>query len=351
VSFDELRALYPSWPILAACCGLLFGIVRLYQVRHGQPLLPPQRWRAVPWTGLQVLFVSLVVLLFWPVYLDSVLSRVGFFEWVYGPGFPAGPPGADATPVEQAAWDMARHQHGAWAAAVAWPLQVATIVVVLHWLSGARSFQFGLTTHRLAGDLGLGCLAWLAVIPVVYVVALVSENSYERWAGAPPKPHPLTELLANNPGPLEWARDTFLALIAAPVLEELLFRGVLQRWMNNRARAAWIGVGAALAVAAAEAPTDPWWLRLGPPVFILLLVPPFVLLGRLRRRRRQTWQGIYASALLFAAAHSGVWPTPIPLFVLGLALGWLAWRTQSLTAPIVLHVLFNGLTILTFALG
>src|SRR5205823_5542904 len=32
-----------------------------------------------------------------------------------------------------------------------------------------------------------------------------------------------------------------------------------------------------------------------------------------------------------------------PLFVLALGLGWLAWRTQSLIGPMVLHSLFNGI--------
>jgi membrane protease YdiL (CAAX protease family) len=48
--------------------------------------------------------------------------------------------------------------------------------------------------------------------------------------------------------------------------------------------------------------------------------------------------------VLFAAVHSRVWPTPIALFVLGLALGWLAYRTQSLISSIVLHSLFNSVT-------
>ena len=39
---------------------------------------------------------------------------------------------------------------------------------------------------------------------------------------------------------------------------------------------------------------------------------------------------IYGTSLLFAAMHSGVWPSPIALFVLGLGLGWLAYRTRSL---------------------
>lgn len=57
---------------------------------------------------------------------------------------------------------------------------------------------------------------------------------------------------------------------------------------------------------------------------------------------------VFGTALLFGMLHVGVWPTPIPLFVLGLGLGWLAWRTQSLVGPIVLHALFNAVGSLRF---
>jgi membrane protease YdiL (CAAX protease family) len=46
--------------------------------------------------------------------------------------------------------------------------------------------------------------------------------------------------------------------------------------------------------------------------------------------------------VLFAAFHSGVWPSPVPLLLLALGLGYLAYRAQSLAAPMLIHALFNG---------
>ena len=46
--------------------------------------------------------------------------------------------------------------------------------------------------------------------------------------------------------------------------------------------------------------------------------------------------------------HYQVWPSPVPLFILGVALGWLAHRSRGLFAPILLHALFNA-TNLTLA--
>ena len=47
---------------------------------------------------------------------------------------------------------------------------------------------------------------------------------------------------------------------------------------------------------------------------------------------------------LFALVHAGVWPSPIPLFVLGLGLGWIAIRSRGVLVPIVVHGLFNAVS-------
>ena len=58
---------------------------------------------------------------------------------------------------------------------------------------------------------------------------------------------------------------------------------------------------------------------------------------------------IYGSAMVFAISHS-TWPTPIPLFFLGIGLGYLAYRTQNLMPGIIAHGLFNAVTCLTLVL-
>ncbi len=68
---------------------------------------------------------------------------------------------------------------------------------------------------------------------------------------------------------------------------------------------------------------------------------PGIRLQRHEWERKNAILAIFGSAIVFAAAHSWVWPSPIPLLLLGICLGALAYRTQSLLPSMVLHGLFN----------
>ena len=80
----------------------------------------------------------------------------------------------------------------------------------------------------------------------------------------------------------------------------------------------------------------------------LLLLQQFGHWGRLPGRATAA---IWSSAALFGAIHITVWPTPIPLFVLGLPLGYLALRTGSWISCAAFHGLFNGISTLYLLLG
>ena len=84
--------------------------------------------------------------------------------------------------------------------------------------------------------------------------------------------------------------------------------------------------------------------KVGPVVFAGVLTLGMVVLWFGGRRGKQHIRAIYASAALFALVHAGVWPSPIPLFVLGLGLGWIAIRSRGVLVPIVVHGLFNAVS-------
>ena len=59
--------------------------------------------------------------------------------------------------------------------------------------------------------------------------------------------------------------------------------------------------------------------------------------------RMKPWKAIFWSALIFAVMHLNPWQS-IPAFLFGLFLGWVYWRTHSLWATIFLHCLNNSLS-------
>lgn len=57
-----------------------------------------------------------------------------------------------------------------------------------------------------------------------------------------------------------------------------------------------------------------------------------------------TWPGILVQAAIFAALHRSLWLL-LPMFALGVVLGWLAHERESLWPPIALHSLYNAITV------
>ena len=80
-----------------------------------------------------------------------------------------------------------------------------------------------------------------------------------------------------------------------------------------------------------------------PLVFAVVLAVGLAVVWRVVGTGARRARAVYATAAMFALIHSA-WPTPIPLFALGLALGWLAVRTNGILVPVVVHGLFNAVS-------
>lgn len=86
-------------------------------------------------------------------------------------------------------------------------------------------------------------------------------------------------------------------------------------------------------------------------VLMIVIVGPFfeeivfrgVLMGYLQERVGARW-AILASAAVFAAFHVNVWMF-VPVFVMALAAGYLAVRSRSLWAAYALHLLYNAVPV------
>jgi membrane protease YdiL (CAAX protease family) len=142
---------------------------------------------------------------------------------------------------------------------------------------------------RPAGSALGGALAsLLMVLPVV----TASSWAIDRIWADPGGSNPLLDLVLTSADPLALACFALTALVVAPLFEEVLFRGVLLPVAGQRLG----GAGA-----------------------------------------------VVLSASVFAIAHLSL-SELAPLFVLGLGLGWLRWRSGRLGSAVLMHALWNGMT-------
>jgi membrane protease YdiL (CAAX protease family) len=179
---------------------------------------------------------------------------------------------------------------------------------------------------------------------------------WRQWVMAPVE-HPLQKMTQAHPAPIDWVIGLTAAVVTAPILEELLFRGILQPWCVSRRYGGDLAVAGAVGVAAfyttpnvAHAGDARGALIAGAPLlFALAMVPVYLVLRN--RYRSATVNGLFGTALLFGVAHAAVWPTPVALTVLGVGLGLLYHRTQSVVPPTVAHALFNGLSFIQLVIS
>jgi len=156
------------------------------------------------------------------------------------------------------------------------------------------SLAFGMRRSALARDALLAVALYLACLPWVAAAAWGS-HSILRWAGHEPSLQPVLEATLDAGSGTARAYLVFLAVIVAPIAEEILFRGI------------------ALPVLCR---------RLGP------------------------WAAVGATALVFAAVHLDL-AAAAPLFVLGVGFGLAYLYSSSLTVPIAMHMLVNSVSLAT----
>jgi membrane protease YdiL (CAAX protease family) len=333
--------------------------------------------RLVPWSAAEIFLALLLVVVFWPAAVYQLLHASGFYRRLYGEAMAslawAGPaeqerqrlaldvlggPGAgeEALPVLRR---RAFYRLSLWAMVIAFPFQAFTLPLLLFRVSGTRPAQLGLTAHALGRNLLAGVLGALVLSPAVLGLNYLVEQLYLSSGAGVPQEHPLTVVAKQSLAPAEWVLVFLTGMVTAPVLEELIFRGMLQPYFAARCWGGHVAMTAAFAWALAtcwgraraawSSGAGPFLEQAAPAVFVLVLVP--IYLAVWWRSRTPVGPAIFGTALLFALVHASVWPTPVALFFLALGLGGLAWYTRSLAGPIVLHSLFNGYSCVMLLVG
>lgn len=191
-------------------------------------------------------------------------------------------------------------------------LGVGLGIVVLRGLAKARWSDLGWRPETAARCAMLGAASYVVVAPVVMLIQWLLT----RWM---PSRHPVETLLGADRSLATMAAVFVSTVIAAPLAEEFVFRVVLQPW-----------IGGALARRRARALPYPEGNDCQPP------------LGNWATR----WEPVFVVSAMFALMHAGQGPSPVPLFLFSLVLGFLYDRTRNIVAPLVLHMLLNGVSVL-----
>ncbi len=174
--------------------------------------------------------------------------------------------------------------------------QLAASAFMLVLLRRARAPAASPIHRSLARGVALGCGGFLALLPLVTVLWGMGVVLW-KWLhpDLPPPMHPVLDALAAS----AWGRWGVLqlaagAVLVAPLVEELLFRGVILQTVYRY-----------------------WHLR---------------------------WPAILASAVPFGLIH-GQPQDMLPLIVMGVVLGYVRVRGGALWPCILAHMLFNARTI------
>jgi hypothetical protein len=153
-------------------------------------------------------------------------------------------------------------------------------------------FRFKLRSNWIAWGLG----GYLVALPLVIVVSLINQQLWKGQGGS----NPILPLALEGRDSLALLIFFITACVAAPVFEEIIFRG-----------------------------------------FLLPSLTRYV----------PVWGAILASSLLFAIAHLSL-SEVLPLATLGMVLGVVYTRSRNLLASMLLHGLWNAGTLLSlFVLG
>jgi len=173
------------------------------------------------------------------------------------------------------------------------------IILVVVWGSFVRGIKgFGLGVRRLHLDLAQAAVVLFTILPLVLAAIALTTYVGQRVEGPDyqMEQHEELDVLINHPQVISRLLVVLLAVVVAPLVEEMLFRGILQ--------------------------------------------------SMLRSYLDWPWPVIGVCSMLFAAVHPDMahWPA---LFVLSMGIGYAYEKSGSLWQAIFVHAMFNGWTVLS----
>ena len=226
--------------------------------------------------------------------------------------------------------------------------------IVLRMTSRSPLRDLGLRFDRWWLQVGVGVIAFLAIQPAIFMIQLAMTRIWNNNA------HPLNKMVLDEFSPGVPQLAILMAVIVAPVFEEVMFRGIIQSWLvslgSRRGRKTGLVLADVGDIPTTEEKTPgPFWEVDSGQLTTDLETKPAETTAKLHlvasieptpSRLPSGPAGIFATSLVFAALHVAQWPAPIALFVLSVVIGYVYQRTGSLIAAICIHAAFNGFSTL-----
>ncbi len=263
-----------GWLLLG---GSIVVWIRLLERRAaGVPLIDYQPRPLAPWTGVDLIVLGFAALLF------QVAAEVAVIVPQAAESAVASMPAIGAMLVSRLAW-------------------LVFAVLYLARFRGAYADDMGFDTRQLASDLRLAGLTFLAAIIPVYGIQLLLTQVFGFESA-----HPLVKLVQEQPRVGVLLLTTIAAVGVAPLVEEFLFRVIVQGWLEKR--------------------EIEWRVRRGGDPDEPAGFGPIVVAGT-----------------IFALLHLASGIDWVALFVLSLFLGYAYQRTHRFVVPLAVHVLVNAL--------
>ena len=269
----------------SVCLTSMFCIVKLIaRYRSGEPLIRQVPRSPVPWDGIIV--VSLFVLF---LVCQGLCVTAAQQLFPVGDQAPQVVSNGSATTVITVDGSKDSDTLGYLLLANAIAMLAFTCVAAfILRMRGASLEDLGFRDPKPQEGLRLACVTWVIIVPPLLALAAFLDQFDEPYS------HPIIEFLQADKSVWSIALVLGAAVVAAPIAEEFFFRRILQGWLE---------------------------IKFG------------------------DW-AVVVSAFCFGLAHLGQGLGWVPLIGFGLAAGYLARRRGTILPSIVLHALFNGLSVL-----
>lgn len=215
---------------------------------------------------------------------------------------------------------------------------------VLRWWSDIEPSDLGLFVDRWRLQIRFGVIAAFLATPGTYAIQLAATKIWRV------NEHPVQQMMMERFTPTVATLALLLTVFLAPLVEETLFRGILQRWLTRLFGSGQRAVPPPLPASSAPTVNDAAPLfdepAISEPAAERVDEPLVLDPSDSNADEPGARMAIVTTSILFAALHGAQWPAPIALFVLSLVLGGLYQKTGSLLAAMVMHGVFNGFSTL-----